>query len=103
LSTRPSLCSFRYQFHLLMQNNPRERIELASPWLAFDHRSGVAVAGVPTLHDSGGAEINVLGVVLAGELRGEQPHHMHSRWADIARHLPQRLAVSFGLEERRRA
>src|SRR5437773_2374875 len=75
----------RHDRDLLLQNDARERIELADPGLAFQHRFGVAIAGVPALHDAGRAEVDVLGVVLPGQLRGEQPHHMHPRRAAIAR------------------
>ncbi len=64
-----SLRRKRHPFHLLMQNNPRERIELADPGRAIEYRLGVRITGVPALHDAGRTEIDVLGVVLAIELR----------------------------------
>src|SRR5258708_31661800 len=101
LTAGSSLRRLCHRFHLLMQNNARERIELAYPGLAFEHRSGVAIAGVPALHDAGGTEIDILGVVLAGELWGEQPHHMHPCRATVACQLPHRFAVTLGLGQSR--
>ena len=84
-----------------MQNDPGERIELADPWRTIEHRPGMGVTGLPTLHDTRAAEIDIFGVVLALELRGEQPHHMHPGWAAVARQLAYRLAVAFGLRQPR--
>src|SRR5205814_9224547 len=82
-----------------MQNDPGERIELADPWRTIEHRPGMGVTGLPTLHDTRAAEIDIFGVVLALEMRGEQPHHMHPGWAAVARQLADRLAVTFGLRQ----
>ena len=87
----------RHDFHLLVEDDAGKRIELADPGLLFEHRFGVAVTGVPALHDAGRAEIDVLGVVLAAELRGEQPHHMHPGRAAIAGELAHRRVVALGL------
>src|SRR3954451_3739609 len=61
----------------------------------------MGITGLPTLHDARTAEINILGVVLALELRGEQSHHMHPGRATVARPLAHRLAVAFGLGQPR--
>ena len=71
-------------FRLLMKNDARERIELADPGRTIKHRLGVNIARVPALHDAGRTEIDVLGVVLAIELRRQQPHHMHPRRTAVA-------------------
>src|SRR5437879_13456645 len=63
---------FRHDFHLLVEDDPGERIELTDPGLLFELRSGVAVTGVPALRDAGRTEIDVLGAVLAAGLRSEQ-------------------------------
>jgi hypothetical protein len=54
-----------------VKDDTRQRIELAGPWLAREHRLGVRIACFPTLPDSGLAEIDVLGVILAVQLRSE--------------------------------
>ena len=61
----------------------------------------MVVTGIPPLHDPGRAEINILGVILAAELRGEQPHHMHPGRTAIASELPHRLTVALGLRQPR--
>src|SRR5207249_10076185 len=90
---------FRHDLHLLVENDAGERIELTDPGLPFEHRLGMAVTGVPALHDAGRAEIDVLGVVLAAELRSEQPHHMHPGRAAITGELPHRLVVALGFRQ----
>jgi hypothetical protein len=56
----------------LVKDDTRQRVELAHPRLAREHGLGVRVACFPTLLDSGLAEIDVLGVILAVQLRSEQ-------------------------------
>jgi hypothetical protein len=45
---------------MFMEDHARERIELADPGLAFEHGPGVAIAGVPALHDVGSAVLGQL-------------------------------------------
>src|SRR5215212_2835072 len=79
---------FRHDFDLLVEDDAGERIELADPRLLLEYRFGMAVAGIQALHDSGRAEIDILGVVLAAELRDEQPHDMHPGRTAITGELP---------------
>src|SRR5947209_20556896 len=62
-----------------MKNDACKGIELAAPRGLIEDLQGVRIAGVPALHDAGGAEIDVPGVALAVELRRQQPHYMHAR------------------------
>ena len=91
---RPELLGF-------VQDHPGEWIELAEPGLAREHRLGVSVPRVPTLLDAGGAEIDVLGVVLAIELRSKQLHHVHPGLAAIAYQLAHLWPVALGLGQSR--
>src|SRR5262245_4328427 len=61
----------------LVQDHPIEWIELAIPRRLLEHARGLGVARLPALADAGGAEVDVLGVILVLKLRREQPHHMH--------------------------
>src|SRR6266513_775725 len=74
-----SLRRFRHHYRLLVKNDTRERIELADPGRAIEHGLGVGITAIPALHDAGWTEVDVLGVVLAIELRRQQPHDMHPR------------------------
>src|SRR6266480_1996168 len=94
-----SLRRFRHHYRLLVKNDTRERIELADPGRAIEHGLGVGITAIPALHDAGWAEIDVLGVVLAIELRRQQPHDMHPRRAAVAGQFTYRLAVAFGLRQ----
>src|SRR5258708_32972555 len=80
-----------------MKNDPRERIELADPRRTIKHRPGVNITRVPALHDAGRTEIDVLGMVLAIELRRQQPHHMHPRRTTVTGQFRHRIAVTLSI------
>src|SRR5258705_12895254 len=104
LQRAPDQSSLRrglHLFHMLVKNDAGERVEFANPGLALEHRFGVGIAGVPALHDAGWAEVDILGVGLAFELRRQQPDHMHPRRATVTRKLPHRLAVALGFRKPR--
>jgi hypothetical protein len=61
-SSPPSLVSERFQLFGLVQNHARQRIELTDPRLARKHCPGVGGADIPAMPDSGGTEIDVLGM-----------------------------------------
>jgi hypothetical protein len=73
-----SLSGERRQILGFVKDDTRQRIELAHPRLAREHRLRVRLACFPTLPDSGLAEIDVLGVVLVVQLRREQLDHVHA-------------------------
>src|SRR3954453_2164869 len=58
----------------------------------------MSVAGIPTTHDAGRAEVDVLGMGLVIELWRKQPHHMHARRTAIAGQFAHRwvAALAFG-------
>src|SRR6266436_5174338 len=85
-----------HDFHLLVKNNARERIELASPGRTIENRPGMGISGLPSLPDAGRTEVDVLGVVLAIELRRQQPHHMHPRRTTVTGQFLHRIAVTLG-------
>src|SRR5450631_3598019 len=74
--SRRSLRRRVHDLRLLVKNNTRKRIELADPGRTIENRLGMSVAGVPALHDTGRAEIDVLCVILAIELRRQEAHDM---------------------------
>jgi hypothetical protein len=65
-SSPPSLGGERFQLFGLVQNHARQRIELTAPRLARKHCPGVGVADIPAMPDSGGTEIDVLGMAFMG-------------------------------------
>src|SRR5574338_1372989 len=71
----------------LMDEDASQRIDLAIPGLLLDRAPHVVVAGLPAPADAIGTEIDVLGVVLAIEPRGQQPNQMHGGAAAIGREL----------------
>ena len=56
----------------LVQDEALDRVEVARPGSQLEHPVRVGIAGLPAAADAGGAEVDVLGVVLAIEGRGEQ-------------------------------
>src|SRR4051794_36830485 len=74
-----SLGRLRHHFHLFVQNDAGERIELTDPRRATQYLPCVGIPSVPALPDAGRTEIDVLGVVFAIELRSQQPDHVHLR------------------------
>src|SRR5438034_8966139 len=90
----PSFGRGGHDFHLLVENNTRERVELATPGRTIENRSGMGISGVPSLSDAGRTEVDVLGVVLAIELRRQKPHHMHPRRTTVTGQLLHRIAVT---------
>src|ERR1700681_2424534 len=67
-----SLRRSRHDFHLFMQDDARKRIVFAAPRRFFENRFGVGISRVPASRDARRAEIDVLGVVFAVELRCQQ-------------------------------
>src|SRR6516165_2970157 len=80
-----------------MKDHARERIELAVPRRAFERRLGMRVASIPAALDAGRAEIDVLGVGLAIELRRLKADHVHSCLTTIARQFADERLVEFGV------
>jgi len=65
ISQQDSFRCQRHQLHLLMQDDPAQRVELADPWRALQHGFGMRIAGVPALYDASRTEVDVLGVCLS--------------------------------------
>src|ERR1700726_3809233 len=86
---------------MLVKYDAGERIELANPGRARQHRPRMRVAGVPALLDAIRAEVDVLGVGFTIELWREQADHMHPGLAAIARQFARRRAVALGLGQAR--
>src|SRR5712672_1270424 len=68
-----------------MQDHALERIEFAAPRGVIERTHRRLVTCVPTPANPGCTEINVLGVVLVLEPRGQQPDNVHARQAAVAR------------------
>src|SRR6476646_9704656 len=67
----------------LVQDHAVEHAKLAKPSLPLERAVGFGITRLPTLTEAGRREVDVLGVALMGNARGEQPHHMHARVAVI--------------------
>src|SRR5436190_7844433 len=73
------LRSFQHFRLWFVQDDARERVDLVLPRRLIECAHGLGVAGLPAHADAGGAEVDVLGVVLVFELRRQQPHDVHDR------------------------
>ena len=61
-----------------MNNDPLDRIKLALPWGHGNHAARVGITCSAASPDSGGAEVDVFGMILAVDSWRQQPHDMHS-------------------------
>ena len=61
-----------------MKNDSLHRIKLTLPWGHRNHAACVSITCSAARPDSGGAEVDVFGVVLAIDSWRQQPHDMHS-------------------------
>src|SRR5476649_1399836 len=64
-----------------------DRVDLLQPRAPFDETQRVVMAGLPALADAVGAEVDVLGVILAAEARRLQRQDVHRRAAAPRRQL----------------
>src|SRR4051794_29455074 len=62
----------------LVQDEALDWVEVARPGLELEHPASVRVAGFAAPADTVGAEVDVLGVVLAFERRCQQADHVHA-------------------------
>src|SRR6516165_1569012 len=69
-----------------------ERIEIAFPWRFGQHRTAIVQTCLPARADSGTAEVEILHMVLAPDLWGEEPDNVHPCQTAIARHFPDSIA-----------
>jgi hypothetical protein len=84
---------------MLVKHDAGERIELADPGRARQYRPRMRIAGVPALLDAIRAEVDVLGMGFAIELRREQAHHMHPGLAAITCQFARRSAAALGFRQ----
>src|SRR5205085_7210281 len=61
----------------IVDHHALDRINRPSPWRALDHASRRHIARVPARADPRRGEVDVLGMILAVDPRGDQPHDMH--------------------------
>ena len=61
-----------------MKNDSLHRIKLTLPWGQRNHAARVSITCGAACPDSGGAEVDVFGVILAIDSWRQQPHDMHS-------------------------
>ena len=61
-----------------MKNDPLHRIKLTLPWRHSNHAARVNITCSAARPDSGGAEVDFFGVILAIDSWRQQPHDMHS-------------------------
>src|SRR5216117_434320 len=67
-----------------MDDHAFHRVDRLLPRLAREHLPRVGVAGLAARGDAGGREVDVLAVVVALELGGEEAHDVHGGAAAVA-------------------
>src|SRR3989454_10765203 len=79
-----ALCEPFAQRRVLMDDHAFHRVDRLLPWPAREHLLRVGVAGLAARGDAGGREVDVLGVVVALQLGGEEAHDVHRGAAAVA-------------------
>src|SRR5438552_2431837 len=85
-------------FYRLVDDYALGRIDRLHPGSTIEHLTGVGIARLPTHAYAFGRKVDVLGVVLAVEVRCVQSRHVHGRTAAPAGQLAhfRRLACGLG-------
>jgi hypothetical protein len=74
-------------------------IDLSFPRGVHEHSARIAIAGRPSRADAFAAEVDILGVVLSFERRGEEPDNIYARQASMTRHFAHEVGLTFAVRQ----